>query len=135
MRPFLFPASGSFASCRRSVAMAVSSVSPMAIVGMTSQIHRSVQGSSLSKDDGRAWRSSGAAKRHRDVLVAMSGKAATARKGAKCLRKTLLAVRESAIAADGMQGPAAFFFHAPGAARQRAARARCGVERVRAANE
>ncbi|MBN8792651.1 MAG: hypothetical protein J0I01_10530 [Stenotrophomonas nitritireducens] len=107
----------------------------MAVVGMTAQIHRSVQGSSSSKDNGRAWRSSGAAKRHQDVLVAMSGKAATARKGAKCLRKTLLAVRESAIAADGMQGPAAFFFHAPGAARQRAARARCGVERVRAANE
>ncbi|KRG56086.1 hypothetical protein ABB22_13200 [Stenotrophomonas nitritireducens] len=115
--------------------MAVSPVSPMAIVGMTAQIHRSVQGSSLSKDAGRAWRSSGAAKRHRDVLVAMSGKAATARKGAKCLRKTLLAVRESAIAADGMQGPAAFFFHAPGAACQRAPRARCGVERARAANE
>jgi len=44
------------------------------------------------------------------------GRAAPAREGAKCLRKTFVAPRESAIAEEGTQEPATFFFHAAGAA-------------------
>jgi len=67
--------------------------------------------------------------------VVAVGRLQRPRKGAKCLRKSFRATRENAIAANGIQFPAAFFFTPPLAHACARARLPAIAPCARAANE